>query len=129
MILFYKLGPSAYPILLLLLVVLYITVRKTWELFILKRVERPLTTEHALNAIPVLCAAMIAFGFAGSFFGLSSMTESVLVAHTLDPRVIAGGISMALLPVILTLLIFSVFAIVWFVLRMRFKYLLDTQTG
>ena len=121
------LGPSGYLIFLLAAGIIAITAKNIYSLYIKRAIDRPESTEHGLTSILVLSTVIVAVGFLGTFFGLSSMFESIQAAGSISPGVIMGGIAFAIQPIILSLAMFSVFSLVWFVLRYRFKRLLEQQ--
>jgi len=122
-----QLGPLGYIMFLIGAGILVIAGRKAYELFVIGRVDRPESTEHALTSILVLSTVIAAIGFLATFMGLNNAFESISIAGAISPAIIMGGVAIAIKPIIVGLLMFSLFSLVWFVLRYRFKQLLDRR--
>ena len=120
-----EMGLFAYPICSLAVVIACIALKKTYDMFILKRIHHRRSEEHILNSILLIATIMVVIGFTATATGFSSMMKIVLTATQIDPKVVTKGIAVSLLPLIVSLLAFSLSSIIWFVLKSRFINLIE----
>lgn len=118
-------GPFMFLLLLLAIVVVLLSVKKAVELFIQNRDPRSPGMENGINAILFWSSIMVVIAFLSTFWGLSVASEAISMANDISPPIIWGGIHAVLIPIIFSLTFFTFAAIVWFVLRIQYKRLLE----
>ena len=105
--------------------VIILAIKNAIELFISKRKERLGGLENSINAILFWSGLMVVIGFLSSFWGATSVIISLVQANISDTIVILRAIANLLKLIVLSLSFFTVFAIVWFILRTRYKHLIE----
>jgi len=118
-------GISMYLLLLLAIVAIVLSVKKAVELFIQKRDPRSPGMENGINAILFWSSIMVVIAFLKTFWGLNVASEAISMSNDISPSIIWEGIHMVLIPIIFSLTFFTFAAIVWFILRIRYKRLLE----
>jgi hypothetical protein len=114
---FFMGGIFMWPLLILLIVVIVLSIKKTIELF--GKADAPgKNPESGVNAI-IFCGVLsLAVGFLAHYLGLF---YAITGARDISPPIFAMGYAVSLAPVIFGFIIFIVSAVVWFFLRWKCK--------
>ncbi|KPK94081.1 hypothetical protein AMJ80_05600 [bacterium SM23_31] len=122
---FHEGGPFTFLLLLLAIVVVVLSVKKTVELFIQNRDPLSPGMENGINAILFWSGIMVVIPFLITFWALNVASKGMSMANDISPPLIWEGIHNVLIPIIFSLTFFTFAAIVWFILRVRYKKLLE----
>ena len=118
--LFYDGGAFMWPLLLLAITVISLSVKKSLELYGTKE-QNLARLEVGLNAIIFWGGISVIVGFLGSFIGIYLAASYVpSSAEPISTGIVWGGIRVALITTIFGLIIFTYSSIAWFILRNRF---------
>ena len=113
-------GPFMWLLSLILLVILYLSVRKGQRVFF-KKEAVSVKFETGLNAILFWGVLSIVIGFLAHFMGLYNALLAISRATDVSPAIIAQGYAQSLLTILFGLIIFIVSAVFWFLLRWQYK--------
>ena len=106
--------------LILAALILYISVRKTMQLYGHKDLPKS-TLETGINAIIFWGAISAVLGFFTHYLGVYYAMVAISQANDISPAIVAYGYSMSLITILTGLTIFIFSAVIWFVLRWRYK--------
>ena len=120
--LFAEAGPVAWPLLILAAVVAVLSIRNTLGLFGNKEDERR-KGESSPDAILFWGCISLVMGFFGHYMGMYNMMQAISRAGAVEPGILARGYGEALLTIPMGMVIFIFSALVWFVLRWRYRKL------
>lgn len=118
--LFYNGGFYMWPLLLLALIILGLTIKKATDLFGVKQ-SNARTLESGLNAIFFWGAMSAVIGFLAHFHGMYEAMMAMSKAPDISPAIVAGGFAVSLITILFGLVIFLIASIAWLVLRWRYK--------
>ena len=121
--LFNHTGPFAWPLLILAAVVVVLSIRDTLGLFGNKEDER--RKAESTNAILFWGCISVVMGFFGHYMGMYGAMQAISRAGGVAPGILAGGYGEALLPLLMGMFIFIFSALAWFVLRWRYRKLVE----
>jgi len=113
-------GMMMWFLLILAIVILVQSTRKTIQLFGKQDLPKP-TLETGINAIIFWGAISAIVGFFAHYLGVYHAMLAINRANDISPAIVAYGYSMSLITILSGLTIFMVSAIIWFVLRWRYK--------
>jgi hypothetical protein len=113
-------GPIAFAAFL----VLGLTVKKSIDLFG-PAPHTPAELERGLPAILALGIGAFVFGVLGQVLGLMQAFNAIEAVGDISPALLAGGLKVSMIPTMLGLCTMFVAGSVWFVLRSRYRYLVD----
>ena len=122
--LFAEAGPVAWPLLILAAVVAILSIRNTLGLFGNKEDERR-KVESSPNAILFWGCISLVMGGLGHYMGMYAAMQAISRAGGVEPGILAGGYGEALLPLLMGMLIFMFSALLWYVLRWRYRKLAE----
>lgn len=112
-------GVMMWPLLILAVTVVVLTVRGWMRV---SRVEGPdPVVETGVDAVVFWGAWSVILGFLGTIVGIYQAAGAISVAPAISPQMIWAGIQVALITLVFGLLVFAVAAVVWFVLRSRYR--------
>ncbi len=112
-------GVMMYPLLILALTVVVLTVRGWMRV---GRADAPdAVLETGVDAVVFWGAWSVVLGLLGTIVGIYFAAGAIATAPAISPQVIWGGIRVALITLIFGLLVFAVSAVAWFVLRSRYR--------
>ena len=120
--LFLYAGPFAWPLLVLAAVVLVLPIRETLALF-RDNTAKQRRAETRPNTIFFGGSISLAIGFFGHHVGIYIATQAISRAGAVETGILAAGYGESLLPLLFGMVIFIFSALVWFVLRWRFRLL------
>jgi len=113
-------GMMMWFLLILAILILALSIRKAIQLY--GKQELPKTVlENGINAIIFWGAIAAIFGFFAHYLGVYYAMLAIYQANDISPAIVAYGYSMSLITILSGLTIFMVSAVIWFVLRWRFK--------
>lgn len=118
--LFFKGGIFMWPLLIILLSIIFISLKKAIDLFLRKNLEAK-HIESGLNAILFWGVLSIIIGFIAHFCGLYLAMVEIANANDISPAIVAHGFAVSLITIIFGMLIFLFSAIFWLILRWRYK--------
>lgn len=108
-------GIMMWPLLLIGAGVLVLTARVVWLLR--EREPRTVEAEPSLQAILFWGGMSVVLGLIGTVIGLIQISQAVALAGGVNATLVWGGVGVSLVTLIFGLLIFTVSALAWFVLR------------
>jgi hypothetical protein len=119
------LGPFGMLTVILGFINMVISLRYAVELLILGRTDRIKGMDRGIDSILLVTFVMLFCTFIDPIFDTIRAYSSVAVASSGDPKVVLAGLIQFFLPMIFSLLLCSFFFIVWFILRARYRQLLE----
>jgi hypothetical protein len=117
---FFEGGPMMWFLLIIAIMILVLSVRKALQLYGTKELPRP-ALEAGINAIVFWGAISAIVGFFSHYLGVYYAMLAINRANDISPAIVAYGYSMSLITILSGLTIFIFSAIIWFVLRWRYK--------
>lgn len=120
--LFIQGGLFMWPLLILALTILGLSVKKTLDLFIFKHLDLS-QKEMGLNAILFWGVISGALGVTAQMLGIYSALEEIKKAADISPAIVIMGYQVSFITTLFGLYIFIFSAILWFLLRWRYKSL------
>jgi hypothetical protein len=113
-------GMMMWVLLILTILILFLSIRKSVQLFGNKEIPKSVL-ETGINAILFWGAIAAIFGFFAHYLGVYYAMLAIFQANDISPAIVALGYSMSLVTILTGLTIFMVSAVIWFILRWRFK--------
>jgi biopolymer transport protein ExbB/TolQ len=113
-------GQMMWFFLIIALLILFLSIKKAIQLFGKQEAPKP-TMESGINAIVFWGAISAIFGFFSHYLGVYYAMIAISQANDISPAIVAYGYSMSLITILTGLMIFILSAIIWFVLRWRYK--------
>jgi hypothetical protein len=116
-------GPIMWPLLILAVLVVALSVKKILDLFWAGELEK-IQLESGINAIIFWGGISLVLGFFAHFYGVYQAMNAIARASDISPAIVAMGYAMSLTTIIFGLSIFLFSAVMWFLLRWRYKKLI-----
>lgn len=113
-------GMNMWFLLIIAIVIFVISIRKAMQLYGKEELPKPVL-ETGINAIVFWGAIAAIIGFFSHYWGLYNAMQAIMRANDISPAIVAGGYAVSLITILSGLIIFIISAIIWFVLRSRFK--------
>jgi biopolymer transport protein ExbB/TolQ len=113
-------GMMMWFLLIIAIVILVLSIKKAIQLYGKQEVSKPVL-ESGINAIVFWGAISTIVGFFAHYLGVYHAMLAINRANDISPAIVAYGYSMSLITILSGLTIFMVSAVIWFVLRWRFK--------
>ena len=120
-------GFFMWPLLILFIFVIAISIKKVLELFLKNTTSTPYT-DKGINAILFWGGFSFILGVLAHFTGIYQAMEAIAAASDISPAIVAKGYAMSLITVLFGLITLLISAIMWFILRWRLKNL-TLKTG
>ena len=115
-------GPFMWVLVALAVIILALTIKKIIDLFF-KPNQTRWQLENGINAILFWGGISAIIGYLAHYTGMYLAMEEIAHAHDISPGIVAMGYGVALISVLTGLVILLASAIIWFLLRWRFKHL------
>lgn len=115
-------GGMMWVFLILALLILYLSIKKALQLYGKETLPKNVL-ETGINAIIFWGAIAAIIGFFAHYLGVYYAMIAISRANDISPAIVAYGYSMSLITILTGLTIFIFSAVIWFVLRWRFKQL------
>ena len=116
-------GIYMWPLLIFAIIILVLSIKKIIDLFFKSDLSHA-KMESGINSILFWGGMSVLIGFLGHFHGLFLAMEAISRASDISPAIVAMGYGVSLITVLFGLLILLFSAIIWFLLRWRFKQLI-----
>lgn len=113
-------GEMMWIFLVLALLILYLSIKKAIQLYNKDTLPKSVL-ETGINAIIFWGAIAAIIGFFAHYLGVYYAMIAISQANDISPAIVAYGYSMSLITILTGLTIFIFSAVIWFVLRWRFK--------
>lgn len=113
-------GFMMWIFLVLAILILYLSIRKAIQLYGKQELAKP-ALETGINAIIFWGAIAAILGFFAHYLGVYQAMLAIYQANDISPAIVAYGYSMSLITILTGLTIFIFSAVIWFVLRWRYK--------
>lgn len=113
-------GFMMWLFLVLAILILYLSIRKAIQLYGKQELSKP-ALETGINAILFWGAVAAILGFFAHYLGVYQAMLAIYQANDISPAIVAYGYSMSLITILTGLTIFIFSAVIWFVLRWRYK--------
>ncbi len=113
-------GFMMWLFLVLAILILYLSIRKAIQLYGKQELVKP-ALEAGINAIIFWGAVAAILGFFAHYLGVYQAMLAIYQANDISPAIVAYGYSMSLITILTGLTIFIFSAVIWFVLRWRYK--------
>ena len=120
-------GPLMNLLIVLTIVILVLSIKKSVDLFLRSDQERE-RLERGLSAILFWGCVCAVVGFLGQFTGMYLSLSIIRSFGVVNPALVAEGIAVSLLTTLFGLMILMFSALAWFALRCRLRQLSE-QTG
>ena len=114
-------GPMMWLLLIIALVVLVLFIKKAVQLF-----GSNSTSEDAaigINAVIFWGSISAVLGFFAHFYGVYQAMQAIKMANDISPAIVAEGYAMSLVTILFGMGILLISAILWFILRWKYKQL------
>ncbi|MBN1996703.1 MotA/TolQ/ExbB proton channel family protein [candidate division KSB1 bacterium] len=123
MLQFFKQGGFyMWPLLVFAVVIIVLFIKKIIDLFF-NADSLPHNADSGINAILFWGVMSIFVGVFGHFHGIYLAMQAISHAGDISPAIVSQGYAMSLITVLSGLFIFMIAALMWFVLRWRYKKL------
>ena len=119
--LFIQGGLFMWPLLLVAIVIIVLSIKKTIEITPTTKLNPKI--EKGVNAIPFWGAMAVLVGFLAHYWGITMAMDAITKANDISPSIVAQGYKVSLITIIFGLLIFMFSAIIWFILRWKIQTL------
>ena len=116
-----------WPLLLMALTIIILGLKKSYELFLPKKVLKPPFNTLGIDAILLWSIIAGSTGFLSFFYGFSIACGVLKEANDISPAIVLDGLFQALISVIFGLFILFAGLIIWFLLRTRYTKLLENH--
>jgi uncharacterized membrane protein len=113
-------GEMMWLFVLLVLIIVYLSIKKLIQLYGQQDLPKS-TLETGINAIIFWGAISAILGFFAHYLGVYYAMQAIYRANDISPAIVAQGYSMSLITILTGLIIFLLSAVIWFILRWRFK--------
>jgi len=113
-------GMMMWILLILTILILILSIKKAIQLYVNQELPKTVL-ETGINAIIFWGAIAAIFGFFAHYLGVYYAMLAIFQANDISPAIVALGYSMSLITILTGLTIFMFSAVIWFVLRWRFK--------
>ncbi len=113
-------GMMMWFLLIIAVLILVLSIRKTLQLYGKQDLPKS-ALETGINAIVFWGAISAIVGFFAHYLGVYYAMLAIYQANDISPAIVAYGYSMSLITILTGLTIFIFSAVIWFVLRWRFK--------
>jgi uncharacterized membrane protein len=113
-------GIMMWFLLIIAILILALSVRKVIQLYGKQDLPKAVL-ESGINAIIFWGAIAAIFGFFAHYLGIYYAMLAIFQANDISPAIVALGYSISLITILTGLTIFMISAIIWFVLRWRYK--------
>ena len=109
-------GPVIFPLMLLAIVILALTLWNSLVLLI-RGSGAPGRRRNSIDAVLFWGAVAAVLGFLGQWIGITKMSKHIFMAGVVNPGAVVMGLSESLLTTITGMAIFTISAFLWFFLR------------
>jgi len=113
-------GMMMWFLLIIAFVILVLSIRKAIQLYSNQEVSKSVM-ESGINAIVFWGAISAIVGFFAHYLGVYYAMIAISQANDISPAIVARGYSMSLITILTGLTIFIISAIIWLILRWRYK--------
>ena len=120
--LFIRGGLFMWPLLILALIVIGLSIKKGLDLFVNKNLDLQ-QKEMGLNAILFWGVIAGSLGITAQMLGIYMALEEIIKADDISPAIVMMGYQVSFLTTLFGLYIFIGAAILWFLLRWKYKTL------
>ena len=120
--LFIRGGLFMWPLLILALIVIGLSIKKGLDLFVNKNLDLQ-QKEMGLNAILFWGVIAGSLGITAQMLGIYMALEEIIKAEDISPAIVMMGYQVSFLTTLFGLYIFIGAAILWFLLRWKYKTL------
>ena len=117
-------GIFMWPLLVIAIIIVYLSVRKVIDLFFVDNQNRS-TLKNGINAILFWGSFSVVFGIFAHFIGIYLAMQAVMVAGDISPAIVANGYALSLITILSGLFLFMVSAIIWLFLQWKYKKLVS----
>jgi biopolymer transport protein ExbB/TolQ len=117
-------GPFMIPLIFIMIGLVYLTTKKVIDLFIKKK-DITSQDESGINAILFWGFISSLLGILGQLTGLYLALNEIAMASEISPQIILLGLKISFNTTILGLWILLISSIVWFVLKGRYKKMIN----
>ncbi len=115
-------GPLMWPLILMALIILVLTIKKFYELFL--KTENPLyELEYGINAILFWGVISAVFGILAQWTGIYNALSEIIKADDVSFGIMVRGYQVSFITSLFGLQICIVAGVFWFLLRWRYKVL------
>jgi len=117
-------GIFMWPLLVIAIIIIYLSVRKFIDLFFVDNQNRS-TLKNGINAILFWGSFSVVFGIFAHFIGIYLAMQAVMVAGDISPAIVANGYALSLITILSGLFLFMVSAIIWLFLQWKYKKIIS----
>lgn len=117
-------GDFMWLLLIMSLVIIVLTVKKIYELFYLKNTA-DINLESGINAIIFWGGISALVGVLGQLAGIYMALSAIIQAADISPQIVMLGFQMSFISTLSGFVILLVAALIWFLLRWRYKTLIQ----
>jgi len=117
-------GVFMWPLLLIAIVLIYLSVKKTVDIFFKKNLSRD-ELKRGINTILFWGCFSMVLGVFAHFYGVYLAMQAIMKANDISPAIVARGYSLSLITMITGLVIFIISALVWIFLKWKCNKLIS----
>jgi len=112
-------GPMMWLLLLIALVILALFIKKAVQLFGSSSISEDAAI--GINAVIFWGSISAILGFFAHFYGVYQAMQAIKMANDISPAIVAQGYAMSLVTILFGMGILLISAILWFILRWKYK--------
>ena len=116
-------GIFMWPILIIAITILYLSIRKIIDLFFLD-IQNNSKLKNGINAILFWGSFSVILGIFAHFVGIYEAMQAIMAANDVSPAIVANGYAVSLNTILSGLFLFMISSIIWLVLSWRYKKLI-----
>ena len=120
---FHQGGIFMWPLLIVAIIIIYLSIRKIIDLFVLSSQNRE-KLKNGINAILFWGSFSVVLGIFAHFVGVYLAMQAIMMASDISPAIVANGYAMSLITILSGLFMFMVSSIIWLILQWRYKKLI-----
>jgi len=121
---FFSGGIFMWPLLIIAIIILYLSIRKIVDLFILDAQNRA-TLKNGINAILFWGSFSVVLGIFAHFVGIYQAMQAIMAAADISPAIVANGYALSLITVLSGLFLFMISSVIWLVLQWKYKKIIS----
>ena len=113
-------GIFMWPLLIVTIIIFYLSIRKSVDLFILN-IQNQAKLKNGINAILFWGSFSIVLGIFAHFVGIYQAMQAIMAANDISPAIVAHGYALSLITILSGLFLFMISGIIWLVLQWKYK--------
>jgi len=113
-------GIFMWPLLVVAIIIVYLSVRKIVDLFFLDN-QNQAQIKSGINAILFWGSFSVILGIFAHFVGIYLAMQAIMTAQDISPAIVAQGYALSLITILTGLVLFMISALIWLLLQWKYK--------